>query len=44
MLEPLNNNPVNWDNFRKRVVLVLMLSAAAAAVLFGILYFFILEG
>ena len=43
MLEPLNN-PANWDNFRKGVVLVLMLSAAVAVVLFGILYFFILEG
>jgi hypothetical protein len=28
MLEPLRN-PVNWDNFRKGAVLVLILSAAA---------------
>ena len=40
MLEPLRN-PVNWDNFRKVAVLVLILSAAAS-VLFGIIYFFIL--
>ena len=37
MLEPLRN-PVNWDNFRKGAVLVLILSAAAS-VLFGIIYF-----
>ena len=43
MLEPLKN-PVNWDNFRKGVVLVLILSAAASLVLFGILYFFVLGG
>ena len=42
MLEPLRN-PVNWDNFRKVAVLVLILWAAAS-VLFGIIYFFILGG
>ena len=42
MLEPLRN-PVNWDNFRKGAVLVLILSAAAS-VLFGIIYFFVLGG
>ena len=42
MLEPLGN-PVNWDNFRKVAVLVLILWAAAS-VLFGIIYFFILGG
>jgi hypothetical protein len=41
--EPLRN-PVNWDNFRKGAVLVLILSAAASVVLFGILYFFVLGG
>jgi hypothetical protein len=41
-LEPLRN-PVNWDNFRKGAVLVLILSAAASVVLFGI-YFFVLGG
>ena len=40
MLEPLRN-PANWDNFRKAAVLVLILWAAAS-VLFGIIYFFIL--
>ena len=43
MLEPLRN-PVNWDNFRKGAVLVLILSAAASVVLFGILYFSVLGG
>jgi hypothetical protein len=42
MLEPLRN-PANWDNFRKAAVLVLIIWAAAA-VLFGIIYFFILGG
>ena len=42
MLEPLRNS-VNWDNFRKVAVLVLILWAAAS-VLFGIIYFFILGG
>ena len=42
MLEPLRN-PANWDNFRKAAVLVLILWAAAS-VLFGIIYFFILGG
>jgi hypothetical protein len=42
MLEPLRN-PVNWDNFRKVAVLVLILWATAS-VLFGIIYFFILGG
>ena len=42
MLEPLRN-PVNWDNFRKVVVLVLILWAAVSAVL-CIIYFFILGG
>ena len=42
MLEPLRN-PVNWDNFRKAAVLVLIIWAAAS-VLFGIIYFFILGG
>ena len=43
MLEPLRN-PANWDNFRKAAVLVLIIWAAASAVLFGIIYFFILGG
>ena len=38
MLGPLRN-PVNWDNFRKGAVLVLILSAAASAVL-CIIYFY----
>ena len=42
MSEPLRN-PVNWDNFRKVVVLVLILWAAVSAVL-CIIYFFILGG
>ena len=42
MLEPLRN-PANWDNFRKTVVLVLIIWAAASAVL-CIIYFFILGG
>ena len=42
MLEPLRN-PASWDNFRKVVVLVLILWAAASAVL-CIIYFFILGG
>ena len=42
MLEPLRNS-ANWDNFRKAAVLVLIIWAAAA-VLFGIIYFFILGG
>ena len=42
MLEPLRNL-VNWDNFRKGAVLVLILSAAAS-VLFGIICFFVLGG
>ena len=42
MLEPLRN-PANWDNFRKVAVLVLILWAAAS-VLFGIIYFFVLGG
>ena len=42
MLAPLRN-PANWDNFRKTVVLVLIIWAAAS-VLFGIIYFFILGG
>jgi hypothetical protein len=36
------NNPANSDNFSKRVVLALTLSAVVAVALFGILYFFIL--
>jgi hypothetical protein len=39
MLEPLRNL-VNWDNFRKGAVVVLILSA----VLFGIIYFFVFGG
>ena len=42
MLEP-PKNPTNWDIFRKGAVLVLILSAAASVVLFGI-YFFVLGG
>ena len=42
MLKPLRN-PVNWDNLRKVAVLVLIIWAAAS-VLFGIIYFFILGG
>ena len=42
MLEPLRN-PASWDNFRKAAVLVLILWAAAS-VLFGIIYFFVLGG
>ena len=42
MLEPLRN-PANWDNFRKVVVLVLILWTAVSAVL-CIIYFFILGG
>ena len=42
MLEPLRN-PASWDNFRKAAVLVLIIWAAAS-VLFGIIYFFILGG
>ena len=42
MLEPLRN-PASWDNFRKVVVLVLILWAAVSAVL-CIIYFFILGG
>ena len=42
MLEPLRN-PANWDNFRKAAVLVLIIWAAAL-VLFGVIYFFILGG
>jgi hypothetical protein len=42
MLEPLRN-PASWDNFRKVVVLVLILWAAVSAVL-CILYFFVLGG
>ena len=42
MLEPLRN-PANRDNFRKAAVLVLIIWAAAS-VLFGIIYFFILGG
>ena len=42
MLEP-RRNPANWDNFRKAAVLVLIIWAAAS-VLFGIIYFFILGG
>ena len=42
MLEPLRN-PASWDNFRKAAVLVLIIWAAAS-VLFGIIYFFILDG
>jgi hypothetical protein len=38
-----SGNPVNWDNFRKVVVLVLILWAAVSAVL-CIIYFFILGG
>jgi O-antigen/teichoic acid export membrane protein len=41
MLEPLRN-PTSWDNFRKVVVLVLILWAVSA--LLCIIYFFILEG
>jgi hypothetical protein len=40
MLEPLRN-PASWDNFRKLIVLVLILWAAVSAVL-CIIYFFIL--
>ena len=40
MLEPLRN-PASWDNFRKVVVLVLVLWAVVSAVL-CIIYFFIL--
>ena len=40
MLEPLRN-PASWDNFRKVVVLVLILWTAVSAVL-CIIYFFIL--
>jgi hypothetical protein len=42
MLRPLRN-PASWDNFRKVVVLVLILWAAVSAVL-CIIYFFILGG
>jgi hypothetical protein len=42
MLEPLRNF-ASWDNFRKVVVLVLILWAAVSAVL-CIIYFFILGG
>jgi hypothetical protein len=42
MLEPLRT-PVNWDNFRKGAVLVLIL-CAAALVLFGIMYLWGGEG
>ena len=42
MLEPLRN-PASWGNFRKVVVLVLILWAAVSAVL-CIIYFFILGG
>ena len=42
MLEPLRN-PASWDNFRKAAVLVLIIWAVAS-VLFGIIYFFILDG
>jgi hypothetical protein len=42
MLEPLRN-PASWDNFRKVVVLVLILWTAVSAVL-CIIYFFILGG
>jgi hypothetical protein len=42
MLEPLRN-PVNWDNFRKRAVLILILWTVASAAL-CIIYFFILGG
>ena len=42
MLEPLRN-PASWDNFRKAAVLVLIIWAAAL-VLFGVIYFFILGG
>jgi hypothetical protein len=42
MLEPLRN-PASWDNFRKLIVLVLILWAAVSAVL-CIIYFFILGG
>ena len=42
MLEPLRN-PASWDNFRKVVVLVLVLWAVVSAVL-CIIYFFILGG
>ena len=42
MLEPLRN-PASWDNFRKVVVLVLILWAAVSAAL-CIIYFFILGG
>jgi hypothetical protein len=35
----LFRNSVNWENFRKGAVLVLVLLATATAVLFGILYF-----
>ena len=41
MLEPLNN-PADWDNVRKRMLLALMLSAVVAVALFTALYFFIL--
>ena len=42
MLEPLRN-PASWDNFRKVVVLVLIIWTAVSAVL-CIIYFFILGG
>ena len=42
MLDPFRN-PASWDNFRKVVVLVLILWAAVSAVL-CIIYFFILGG
>ena len=42
MLEPLRN-PASWDNFRKVVVLVLILWTAVSAVL-CIIYVFILGG
>ena len=42
MLEPLRN-PASWDNFRKVVVLVLILWTAVSTVL-CIIYFFILGG
>ena len=42
MLEPLRN-PANWDNFRKVVVLVLIIWAAVSGCC-RIIYFFILGG
>jgi hypothetical protein len=42
MLEPLRN-PASWDNFRKVVVLVLILWTAVSGVL-CIIYFFIFGG